>query len=419
MKEFIVLNYPGSKRRLLDFIHSSLENHINENDVILDIFSGTSSVGYSFKKNHKILANDTEVYCTNISKAVLRKDKLYFNRVKKKFLELYELNHSKLEEIKRDELSKEKEFIDKKDYEQLSSFVWSCQTLFNSDSISFGNYGELTFKNVNQKLSKSLFSLFTLYYSNSYFGLKQSIEIDSLRYAIEFMDNKECYFTSLYFAMKEAVFSKDGHMAQPLNPFKHPKRLLKSRSVSILEKFLLKLNQFDADDFVLSEIDNEVFNLNFLDLMSSNEIISQVDVIYADPPYTDMQYSRYFHLLTTLTNYKYDEPTIRFGKYTSGLYLNNRYQSNLSKRKFAINEMIKLVDYSAKNRKVLAISYGYPIDKVSQKTDRYTFDVDIFIEKMKNFYDNVTVYKQLFKHANNRNSKSKRVFEYVIVGSMR
>ena len=37
-----VLNYQGSKKNLLEFIHKSLSFYIDDNDIILDIFSGTA-----------------------------------------------------------------------------------------------------------------------------------------------------------------------------------------------------------------------------------------------------------------------------------------------------------------------------------------------------------------------------------------
>ena len=60
--------------------------------------------------------------------------------------------------------------------------------------------------------------------------------------------------------------------------------------------------------------------------------------------------------------------------------MTNRYQSNLSKRKFAYDEMMDLVRICSSKKKILAVSYGYPLDIINQKTDRYTLDVNKFIE---------------------------------------
>ena len=57
------------------------------------------------------------------------------------------------------------------------------------------------------------------YYSTSYFGIKQARDIDALRYAIEEKGGaaRSVYLAALFYAMKESVLSKDGHMAQPLD----------------------------------------------------------------------------------------------------------------------------------------------------------------------------------------------------------
>ena len=107
--------------------------------------------------------------------------------------------------------------------------------------------------------------------------------------------------------MKEASFSKEGHMAQPLNQTKNTKRLFDVRNKVIYELFNNKLNDFKAIEE--NNIAGEAFIIQFIDLINEDKIIDNVGFIYADPPYTDMQYSRYFHLLTTITNYCYPDMT--------------------------------------------------------------------------------------------------------------
>ena len=66
-----VLNYQGSKKNLLEFIHKSLSFYIDDNDIILDIFSGTASVAYSYKRTNTVYANDVEIYASTVAKALL------------------------------------------------------------------------------------------------------------------------------------------------------------------------------------------------------------------------------------------------------------------------------------------------------------------------------------------------------------
>lgn len=53
-------------------------------------------------------------------------------------------------------------------------------------------------EDLNININKIPFCLFSLYFSGYYFGLKQSIEIDSIRYAIENVIKKILYYIRLY-----------------------------------------------------------------------------------------------------------------------------------------------------------------------------------------------------------------------------
>ena len=67
MDKAAILNYPGSKRRLLDFILSNSQKYLSEGSVVLDIFCGTGSVAKMYKEaGFKVYANDSENYSKNI-----------------------------------------------------------------------------------------------------------------------------------------------------------------------------------------------------------------------------------------------------------------------------------------------------------------------------------------------------------------
>lgn len=107
------------------------------------------------------------------------------------------------------------------------------------------------------------------------FGVTQAFEIDSLRIVIEKYRNTSLFaplMAALYYAMKECVFAKDGHMAQPLGFKKNTTKLLKQRQKSIFALFNAKFMEFFSDDFVVSAYGNECFNINFEDLLKLPKI---------------------------------------------------------------------------------------------------------------------------------------------------
>lgn len=403
-----ILNYPGSKKRLLEFIDDTIEKVLPKNKTILDVFSGTSSVAYSLKDNYCVIANDAEIYCYEIGKALLENnEKLLFSDISNVFWLEYKKNYNILYDMYPEVLNEAK-IIDSKDACALSDFNKCFLNIWQ--------------EKYYERKHNSEYCLFTKYYSNSYFGLNQAIEIDSLRFAIDRFTGSKWYdilLVCLYYAMKEAVFSKDGHMAQPLNIDTNKSVLLKRRGVSIVECFKRKIIDFESENFVIGNINNKAYNMTLESLLESN-ILESVDLVYADPPYTDMQYSRYFHLLETLTKYDYPLISRYRGKISSGLYREERFQSPLSQRGKAKKDIEKLIKKCASLKKYLVFSYAYPVDLDKQKSDRYIMSIDELIQLFKKYYgQNISILSEEFFHANNRNSESKKVYEYLIVGGAR
>lgn len=403
MDYFTIINYQGSKKNLLEFIHDNLDKYINKKDVILDIFAGTSSVAYSYKRTNVVYANDAEVYASTMARALLYDYKdltVGFNKVKKAYLS-YNNPDSRYDLW----IDKEKKALVEENIEELIKLYSEIPTIWKNGLKWFGTRDE--------------YSLFVKYYSTSYFGIKQARDIDAIRYAIEKEGgiSKDVYLAALFYAMKECVLSKDGHMAQPLDLKKNKSRLFRLRTKDIYTLFLQKINDFSSDSFVRSVGDNKVYNSNFEELIDDPDCLKDVTVIYADPPYTDMQYSRYYHILNTVVEYDYPDVTKNGEKYTKGLYLENRFQSQLSQKSKCLKSMEKLISFSYRNNVTLAISFAYPKDITKQKTDRYVMDIEDLIALCEKYYSpsRVNTLTQDYEHSNNRNSETKKVLEYLII----
>jgi adenine-specific DNA-methyltransferase len=97
---------------------------------------------------------------------------------------------------------------------------------------------------------------------------------------------------------------------------------------------------------------NRVFNQDCLELIP--QLVQQradVSVIYADPPYTDDQYSRFYHVLETLCLYDYPQVA------GAGLYRTDRFQTGFSQIAQAPGALQKLIDSSARTGADLVLSY--------------------------------------------------------------
>lgn len=407
MDHFSVLNYQGSKKNLLEFIHQNASSYIQAESTILDIFAGTCSVGYSYKREYSVYANDSELYSYIISTALLGTYNEDCSKIIEQIEEYFRININKFSKNTKENQIREQELLSNPenilhliDYYSKLPTVWNNSILLNTEHKNF--------------------ELFTIYYSNSYFGLKQSMEIDSLRYAIEQFQNTKLFYplmTSLFFAMKECVFSKDGHMAQPLNFIDNKSKLYVVRNKSILNIFKEKFYSFFSDGFVNCSNGNRTYNMDFENLIMQEDIINNVSFIYADPPYTDMQYSRYYHLLNIVAKYDYPLPTQNAGKYTKGLYTANRYQSKLSAKSTCLTTFNYLVSFASNYNKNLAISFAYPVDLENQKTDRYVMSIEDIKDSCIEAFGakNIELATLNYLHSNNRNKAQKKVVEYLVL----
>lgn len=416
-RDFPILNYPGSKRKLMKFIDTHISQNIPKNKAIFDLFAGSGSVSYFYKDKYQVYSNDSELYSSIILDALMKFSPTLSFEVLKREIDSYIIeNKNKLTDIYGELIREEIQLFNKGSLD-IKQLYFSFPNFWKLDNQS-GDTDTI----LNNMRNNNYYSLFTNYYSGTYFGIKQCSEIDSIRYAIEKIniDNttKSMLLTSLFYAMKESVFSKDGHMAQYLNIEKNFEKLLKRRSVSIYSKFFQKVNEFYSPIFCKSNKNNEVFNLTIDELLydEKNEIFENVGFIYADPPYTDMQYSRYFHLLNTVVTYQYPEMSLYRGNISKGLYTVNRFQSPLSQKSKALNYHKELFDFCYINKMGLAFSFAYPADPQHQPTNRYVLDINDLIEYGENLFGSKFYYvTQDYQHSNNRNSSSKKVLEYLLI----
>lgn len=135
-------------------------------------------------------------------------------------------------------------------------------------------------------------------------------------------------------------------MAQPLNPDKNQRRLFLQRGKCVYDLFIKKLQEYLTLPLPRHAGKNRVFQANFEELLNK-DIFSDVGLVYADPPYTDMQYSRYYHLLNVAARYDYPDLTRSRNGYTKGLYTEGRYQSKLSQRSSAGESLERLISFCA------------------------------------------------------------------------
>jgi len=209
-------------------------------------------------------------------------------------------------------------------------------------------------------------------YADTYFSKKQCIEIDKIRNFIETLSGrtKNISLVALMHAMCKAQ-STPGHFAQYLP--KDNKRVIPLRKMSIENIYREKL--IELDSIVNTKYKNENYNLTIENLLPKLKK-HKIDCYYLDPPYTNDQYSRFYHLLDTVC--KYDNPKLDD---TKALYRNDRFKSAFCYKSKAVNEFKNVISFCKEQQTHLVISYSnmgvIPVDLIVELCNKYYSDKNV------------------------------------------
>jgi adenine-specific DNA-methyltransferase len=156
-------------------------------------------------------------------------------------------------------------------------------------------------------------------YANVYFGLAQAAEIDSIRAAIDACAcgvEKDICVTALLIAA--TICTTGPHFAQPrqalgLHAYKD---IIERRSRSVIWEFELALRRLSARPRLKRRFRRTscIDWLTAVDLFSKDIGHARPAAVYFDPPYSKLQYSRYYHVLNVLIDYDYP-PVSGKGRY--------------------------------------------------------------------------------------------------------
>lgn len=205
------------------------------------------------------------------------------------------------------------------------------------------------------------YRLATLTYSYGYFGLLQAIELDSLRYAIDYSYRKnqlsigqaqQCLTALMEISSK--ICTAPGHFAQYLEAknISSWRHIRAQRSRGVWAGFISSLESISAYGTKNWRAKNRIFCQDAMRLPNElNNSGNKPKIIYADPPYSEAQYSRYYHVLENLV--KYDYPAVM----SKGRYDDARFTTPFSLVSSVGLAFVNLVKSAARLEADLVISY--------------------------------------------------------------
>jgi adenine-specific DNA methylase len=357
------IQYLGAKTRTLDVIVSECFRLYEKESYVVDLFSGSSLVAQALYHNKmSVIANDVMRFCSDMSTCLLNiaKTNDSVSLLKKAINDVStcQIDSEFIEPFK-DYIDNEESLIKTKDLYGLKE-LYSRLPIMSNETIEPSSQ----VKYISEHIGKEAFNgapLITNYYSGSYFGIMQSIRLDAIRCYIEknFIENGDFWMhtallTALYSTLSTIVHSAGKHFAQPISITDIDKnkitniRLFENRSydvdllfVGFLKEILAKTGKLKTLQPCVSTCNN-VQDKCFANLLEDKNI----SVIYADPPYTAQQYSRFYHIPEVVRFYKYPQLQQHRGHITQGLYPEGKFKSDFcskTKAKDAFRTVFGLV----------------------------------------------------------------------------
>ena len=306
--------YMGSKKSLIGFVVESLWPHVEDDSVILDIMCGSGAVSNALAQMSDVYASDAQFFCRLLAKI----QGAGFNK-KKAFEILNELyiyytdNLRTLQGECKNQLELEREVfhmdMNNPDlvFEKYENYIENVDLYSSTESTSKKIMEKIQIRKINNKLFP--YCLFTYYFSNVYFGLEQCMQIDSIRYAIDTIQDEEIknWVLGVLVVTVSAIASNHaGHFAQPKRvDEKSVAEVIEKRKKSAWLEFSKRLFS------VAAESERYSYNINIVDGPWENALkqVANLDlsnlIVYLDAPYKRDEYSRYYHVLETIALYDY------------------------------------------------------------------------------------------------------------------
>lgn len=302
-----VIKYMGSKAQILDFIGNGLASVNATGKTVVDLFAGACALSAGFGGKYKILSNDIQRYSSVIGSTYLKKAE----RIGK--IDIIGIASGIAES-------------------HLSSLPAEMRY---ADNLTLAQFNKIEKQNrslLHQEFSHS-HHLFSRVYSGTWWSAEQCVWIDAIREVLDEQREQgnisEADFnfglTCLLHAM--AYTSQGtGHYAQ----YRDAKTkdgmadISKYRRASLPQIFKRKFDTFykwHCDNVV--DLNHELRSDDYRDCLQH----AKRSVVYADPPYAFVHYSRFYHAMETLVRYDYPELQQIKNTVVKGRYRLDRHQS--------------------------------------------------------------------------------------------
>lgn len=302
-----VVKYMGSKASILDFIGSGFASVDLKDKPIVDLFAGAAAISGGFGHTNRIISNDIQQYSAVIASTYLKRA----------------TNIGQFDII---------ELADKIAADKIS-MLSADMRYSNPTSLDAFNEIELRNRELIHQEFDTTHHLFSRIYAGTWWSAEQCIWIDAIREVLdELLTSGKIAEVDFNFGltclMHAMAYTSQGtgHYAQYRDAKDEASMLdiIKYRRTSVPSIFsrkflpLLNWNLSQVVDF-----GHELVSLDYMECLAS----LPRSVIYADPPYAFVHYSRFYHAMETIVKYDYPSIQVKGDQIVKGRYRNDRHQS--------------------------------------------------------------------------------------------
>lgn len=300
------MKYMGSKKSMLkNGLGELLLEEAPKANRVFDPFCGSSSVVWFLaeKTDKQIIAGDLQKFSTDLANSILLRN----------------------------------ESLKESDIKALENWINLSKCFHDTVKIELEFKKTKKFVGENRKLSQQSSFPITHAYAGYYFSIDQALKIDSLLFFLpEHEPIRSLAIAGLIEAASQCV-AAPGHTAQPFQPGGNGLTAIldawKRDPFYYVEKILTDLSLRHANKIGIAKTGKAI---DLLDLLEEG------DMVFLDPPYSGVHYSRFYHVLETIARNSWENVSGR-GRYPSSERRPKSDYSMIGKSKFAFSELVKKI----------------------------------------------------------------------------
>jgi adenine-specific DNA-methyltransferase len=335
----------GTKRELAPKVASVVSQA--RSGLLLDAFSGMCCVGEAVGTKRQVWTNDALAFPASVGRALFtsRDEPPRVPFIVPTIFPRYEDRLTRLSPHFSRSLALEAELLDAESYAKFASLHRQLANALIAEAKSVVGL-------------RSAF--FVRNYSNKYFGVSQAVAIDALIGVLKdtslhsvLSDEQRLWCLLALGRATLRISNSTGHFAQYLTPNERTyKRYVRQRRRNLWEEWIYSTGELAPVGDIAWRRHNRSFNEDSLKLIPRlGRMKDRPSVIYADPPYTNDQYSRFYHILDTII--LYDDPPLS-GR---GLYRAGRFSTSFSIKSRVVETFDSFLRAVASLNSDLVLSY--------------------------------------------------------------